>query len=132
MPYRDNTELSRPLSYTFEGNAQTSTSVHVNELRVAISADTPAIVIINHNYHPDWTVVNPAVELGRTNSGIMFLRVPKGQQTVVLRYEPRAFRIGLIVTSLFITVLLIALLVRVRALDRRRKHDLAGLSRHCL
>ena len=132
MPYQDNTELSLPLSYTFQGRAQTSTSVHVNELHVAIDADTPAIIIINHNYHPDWTVVNPAVELGRTDSGTMFLRVPKGQQTVVLRYEPRAFRIGIIVTSLFITVLLIAVLVRVRTLDGRRKHDLVGLSRHCL
>jgi hypothetical protein len=115
MPYQDNTELSRPSSYTLEGSARTSLSVHVNELHVAINADTPSIIIINHNHHPDWTVVDSTVELGRTDSGTMFLRVPKGRQAVVLRYEPRAFRLGLIVSSLFITGLLVALLVRVRA-----------------
>ncbi len=115
LPYQDNTTLSRGLSYTFEGSAQTSASVHINEIHVAINAETPAIIIINHNHHADWTVVSHAVELGRTESGTMFLNVPKGKQTVVLRYEPRAFRLGLIVTSLFITVLLFALLVRVRA-----------------
>ncbi len=114
MPYQDHTNLSQPLSYTVEGSAQIRTSVHVNELHIAINADTPAIVIINHNHHPDWTVLNPGVELGRTNSGTMFLRVPKGKQIVVLRYESRAFRLGLTVTSLFITVLLFALLFRVR------------------
>jgi hypothetical protein len=115
MPYQDNTMLSRGLSYTIKGSAQTGASVHINEIHVAINAETSAIIIINHNHHPDWTVVNHAVELGRTESGTMFLSVPKGKQTVVLRYEPRAFRLGLIVTSLFITVLLFALLVRVRA-----------------
>ena len=115
MAYQDNSELSRPLSYTFEGSAQTNTSVHVNEFHVAINADTPAVIIINQNYHPDWTVVNHAVELGKTNRGTMFLSVPKGSQTVVLRYEPQAFRLGLIVTSLFVTVLLFAFLIRVRA-----------------
>ena len=114
MPYVDHTVLSRPLSYTVEGRAETTLSVLVNELRVAISADTPAVVVLNHNYHSDWMVVDSAVELGETDGGTMFLRVPKGRRIVVLRYEPRAYRLGIVVTSLFIAVLLYYLLVRER------------------
>ena len=125
MPYVDHTVLSRPLSYTVEGDAQSSLSVKVNELRVAINADTPAVVVVNHNYHPDWMVVNSAAELGETDGGTMFLRVPKGRQVVVLRFEPRAYRFGIAVTSLFIAVLLCVFLVRIRG-GRARIEDPTG------
>jgi hypothetical protein len=114
MPYVDHTVLSRPLSYTIEGRAETTLSVLANELRVAIRAETPAVVVLNHNYHSDWMVVDSAAELGETDGGTMFLRVPKGRRIVVLRYEPRAYRLGIVVTSLFIAVLLFYLLVRQR------------------
>ena len=67
-----------------------------NEFVVDLEADAPAWLILNQNYHPDWQLVS-GNSLGpvQNKDGLLAVRVPPGRQTVRLRFQARAYRIGL-------------------------------------
>ncbi len=89
-------------------------SFRTSQLELDVETTSPAILFFNDSYHQDWKAyVNGKEEsLIRANYNFMAIKVPSGKSKVVFRFEPAAFRQGLLMTifGLVLFVLFIAVL----------------------
>lgn len=71
--------------------------VESNRLRFWAETETPALVVVNQTWHPDWTSPDGLVLAER--EGLISVQVPGGWAGAVeLDFRPRALRIGAIIT----------------------------------
>ncbi|MEW5851972.1 MAG: sulfatase-like hydrolase/transferase [Myxococcota bacterium] len=105
-----------------EGNAGTARLVTFspNKLVVEANLTREGTVLINQNHHRLWRVVDGGGEVVSAN-GVLALKLPAGQQTVTLRYQPTGFW-GYALLSL------VAWVVGIRLLWRRRQEPFAPFS----
>lgn len=118
--------LEKPLTGPFpEGRGVSEGKADVlkrsnNEEVVEVSAEQDSILVLTDTYYPGWyawidgipTEVFPAYSLFRA------VRVPKGEHTIVFRFQPWSFRIGLTLSTI---TLVFAFLWGLRQLRRARE-----------
>jgi hypothetical protein len=85
------------------GNAARA-KLHPNSILVEVVLRSPDTLVINQNYHPDWS--SNRGELFE-RKGLLALRLPEaGRYAIRLRYHPRSFYAGLAISSLSLAALL--------------------------
>jgi Bacterial membrane protein YfhO len=82
-----------------EGNEDT---VHImrhapNEVELAVAVTKPSIVVLTDAYYPGWkaTVDGRNVDIFRANSLFRAVEVPAGTHSVLFRYQPTSFYLGI-------------------------------------
>ena len=98
-----------PLATPMHDDSSVAASIGPNTINLQIENRSAEIILINENYHRDWTVVaGRADRLERSADGLMALHVPPGSGGIRLRFVPRAFIAGAVMS---LAVLLVSLLV---------------------
>lgn len=71
-------------------------------VRVQVSANYPALLVLSDNYYPGWNAYldGAPVRIYRTNYLARGVLVPQGEHLVEFRYEPVSVRIGLALSGL--------------------------------
>jgi hypothetical protein len=86
---------------------------HYSNNRIEAEVETAArgLLMFSEMYYPDWhaTVDGVATEVYRTDYSFRGIVVDAGRHTVVMRYEPSAFRVGAIGTGATVALCLIGL-----------------------
>jgi hypothetical protein len=79
----------------------------VSSLSVRVDADAVGLLVLSEVYYPGWRawVDGRPTEVLRANSVLRAVAVPPGHHQVVLRYRPRSFTTGAIVTLLSLACL---------------------------
>ena len=74
------------------------TSYFPNEVHINASSDKVALLVLTDNYYPGWNVyVNGKKgEILRTDYTFRGVIIPIGKSSVVFKYEPKSFQIGLV------------------------------------
>ncbi len=112
LPNRVTPDL--PLALPVGSGASVSSTIGPNTIALQVENATAEIILINENFHRHWTVVAGRAEgLTRTPDGLMALMVPPGKGRILLRFVPRVFIVGAMVS-------LVALLVSLLLLSRWR------------
>jgi hypothetical protein len=98
----------------------TATSLSPNRIRLETDGEA-GLVVLSESFDPGWhaTLAGPgtSLPLHRTDALVMGIEVPAGRQTVMLSYQPRLWREGLL-ASLGALLALLALLVAHRPRGR--------------
>jgi len=93
-------------AYLEEGRGRASLQTRPNVLVIDVDADRPCWLIVNQNHHRDWAVEDgPSGSRVENRRGLIALRVPTGRHRLRLRFQPRAFRVGLVVSALSLALL---------------------------
>ena len=73
-----------------------------------VNTENPGILVMSDLYTPDWSasIDGSEVKLYRANYAYRAVTVPAGQHTVIFRYSPRSYKIGVIMTLCGMTALL--------------------------
>ena len=122
MPFDLIVDPSTPPAYLLGTHQEVDIFVGVNELRLEVELAEPGFVLVNQRYHRDWVVTSGTVEyLGPVGPGLIGLRLPAGEQVVVLSFASGSFIMGLFLTSFSLLCALVAMLmwIRKRNFDQR-------------
>lgn len=94
--------------------------------RVAVSAQTPGLMVISENYADGWnaSIDGEDVDVLATDAALRGVPVPAGEHVVEFHYEPRSLQLGLVV-SLAATVAVAAVFAAVGWSWRDRRRRLA-------
>jgi hypothetical protein len=96
-------------AYLEGGGGSASLKTRPNVLVIDVDADRPCWLVVNQNHHRDWTVEQgPPLCKVENRRGLIALRVPEGRQRLRLRFQPRAFRVGLVVSAVSLVLLVVA------------------------
>ena len=95
--------------YLLGSGKVTLTNWTPNKLSYDVIAPVPEVLIVNQNYDEGWHLIKGEGSVF-SQGGLIALRLPAGQEHVELLYRPRAFTIGLGVTTLSFLVTLGVLL----------------------
>jgi hypothetical protein len=94
-----------------------------DSIRLSASASAPGMVVMSDVYDPDWKayVDGKEVQLYVADHAFRAVPLPAGHHTVELRYEPLTLRIGMIISSIFgLLALLAGVTLASRAVAHRR------------
>lgn len=82
-------------------------SYQSGEVEIKIESDKNSLLFLSDAYDKDWhtTIDGKKSELLRTDYALRSVAVPKGEHTVIFKYQPSSFKTGAIVTSLSLIVL---------------------------
>jgi uncharacterized membrane protein YfhO len=71
-----------------------------NSLTVELSSEREALLVVTDTWYPGWrvTVNGRAAPIAEVNAFQRGIRVPAGNSTVVMSYEPWTVRVGIIVS----------------------------------
>ncbi|MEW6304880.1 MAG: hypothetical protein AB1705_15500 [Verrucomicrobiota bacterium] len=74
----------------------------VHEIKATLQTDAPCVVVIAQSFYPAWAayVNGQRVPLWRANHAFQALAAPAGNSEIVVRYEDRQFRTGMILSAL--------------------------------
>jgi hypothetical protein len=101
-----------PLAQVEGSDKAIAATVGPNTILLDLSNSTPITVLINENHFPGWLVaLGRGGPVERTPAGLMRLHVPPGEWPVLLRYKPRSFTAGAVVS---VIVLLLSWIVAAR------------------
>lgn len=83
-----------------------------NQLTVEVASSAPALLVFSELWYPGWqATVNGHTEVVRqANYALRAVAVPAGQSTVVLRFAPLSWRLGLAACGLGVCLLFILLI----------------------
>lgn len=88
-----------PLAVIADADGTARGMISPNTITVQLTNDAPAAVLINENHHRDWTVVaGRSASMERTGDGLMLLRASPGTGAITLRFVPRMFIAGAVVS----------------------------------
>ena len=108
------------------GNTEQAEITRYDHTRVEISANVTqtGVLVLNDAWHPNWRVWVDGAEqhLGEVNEAFRGVLLAPGKHIVEMRYAPRTFRIGKILSIIGLASMLFLVLFR-----RRIDHRLAGL-----
>ena len=118
--------LEKPLTGPFpEGRGVSEGKADVlkrsnNEEVVEVSAEQDSILVLTDTYYPGWYAWIDGIPADVFPAYAMFraVRVPKGEHTIVFRFQPWSFRIGLTLSTI---TLVFAFLWGLRQLRRARE-----------
>lgn len=81
-------------------------SLRPNEVVLAVASDNEAFLYLSDTYYPGWRayVDGRETKIYRANLAFRAIEVPKGRHTVVFRYVPMSFYIGLVLTLIGIAL----------------------------
>ncbi len=97
-----------PLASPSHGDSSVGAVIGPNTINLQIENASVETILINENYHRHWAVVaGRADRLERTPDGLMALHVPPGSGGIRLRFVPRTFIAGAVLS---LAVLLLSLL----------------------
>ncbi len=67
-----------------------------NQLELRCKAAGPGVVLVSEQWYPGWTaeVNGVSARVFRANGVLRAVAVPRGESRIVLRYEPKSFRVG--------------------------------------
>ncbi len=126
MPFDLIVDPSAPPAYLLDTHQEVELFVGVNELRLKVELAEPGVVLVNQRFHQGWVVTSGTVEqLGPVGPGLIGLRLPVGEQVVVLSFASGSFIKGLFLTSFSLVCALVAMLMWIRR--RRFSRRLADL-----
>jgi hypothetical protein len=124
--YRDSILLEEQPSAPLGPQGQTSdvkvTQYSGNEIVATANTDANTMLFFSEIYYPEWNAYldGKPVKLYRAFTTLRAVEVPKGQHTITLRYESKAFAQGSMITIVTL-VLSLGGLGAVTALGRRKK-----------
>jgi hypothetical protein len=95
----------------------------VNEARIEVEAARPALLVLTDSHFPGWKARVDGEEklIWRANSVFRAVEVGPGRHTVVFRYAPASFKIGVTVSLLTLLIILVGLLIQ--RMNGTRKSD---------
>ncbi|MGQ9677764.1 MAG: YfhO family protein [bacterium] len=91
------------------------TSYDANRITVESSLPTPGLLILSENYHPDWkvTVDGKPSKLLQAFHTLRAVALTSGEHQIEFHYQPRYFRLGIIITILSILALILITLLQI-------------------
>lgn len=80
-----------------------------NEMTLAVNSSAPALLVLSEIWYPGWraTVNGVSQPIWQANGAQRAISVPDGQSTVVLKFAPLSWRLGLVGLSIGCVLLLI-------------------------
>jgi hypothetical protein len=83
-----------------------------NSRTIDLVVSRPGFLVLAYTYYPGWRarVDDQPVEILRANYAFMALPLGPGEHRVILRYQPMSFKIGAIISSLSLLLIVIAAL----------------------
>lgn len=80
-----------------------------NEITLAVESSAPALLVLSEIWYPGWqaTVDEVTQPIWQANGALRAVPVPRGQSTVMLRFAPLSWRLGLAAFGLGTLLLLI-------------------------
>lgn len=86
------------------------------EIRLTVTTPTQQLLVVSETFHPGWlaTVDGTETRMLRAYGDFMALVVPAGKHRVVLRFEPKSFSQGRVLSIAGLCVLAVALLAALR------------------
>ena len=129
-PFRSvllNEAVSLPQPHNFDGHASI-TSYENQSVAIQASLSSPGILVLADSYYPGWKAYldDKEVKIYRANLFFRAVVLPAGDHVVKFRYEPASFKIGLIISTSTI-LLLIAITVFVILRNRESSTSTASL-----
>ena len=93
--------------YLLDPGTVTLTRWTPNQLSYDVLAPRPTVLIVNQNYDEGWHLIRGKGEVF-PRDGLIAVGLPAGRQCLEMVYRPRAFVIGLGITTLTFIVMLVA------------------------
>ena len=84
--------------------------IEPNRMKFEVSAYQDSFLIISSAYDTGWKarVENQPLKVYRVNGGLMGVMLSRGRHELVLEYFPDSFRLGLIISGISLTIILIS------------------------
>ena len=108
-----------PGSMTLPSNNQSHATIlfyDINSVTIRTTSTVAGFLLLTDTYYPGWTatVDGKSVEIYRADYALRAVSVPSGDHTVIFRYTPVIFTVGIIVTciGLFVSVAVFIYLYR--------------------
>jgi hypothetical protein len=102
------------------------TSYTLNEITLDVNSPKDGILVLSEVYYPGWEALvdGKSETVLRADWNLRAIRMPRGAHTVRVRFEPRSFHTGLLVTSSALLLSLAGLgLSAVRGRSKRAASD---------
>ena len=127
-------EFEKELGAAYENAAAdttakiTLTAYEPNELTYKLASRDGGVVVLSEIYYPGWTATldGKDIPIGRADYVLRALRVPAGQHTLVLKFDPQSLHTTEAVAYAALAVMLLALAAAVAVSLRRKKGRPAG------
>ena len=88
--------------------------------RIALNVNSPTVttLILSDNYYPGWqaTIDNQLTTIQKSAAGFRGVNLSAGQHHLVMTYQPLSFTLGLWVSGISLTLLIILTIIRPKAL----------------
>lgn len=83
------------------------------EIIISAKTDTPQMLFLSDNYYPGWKayIDDKETKIYRADYTFRSIYLPKGEHTVIFKYDPVSFKVGLEV-SVFSIILLLLFIIR--------------------
>ena len=81
-----------------------------NRLSYTVNAPAATSLVINQNMYPGWRITHGDGSV-YAYDGLIAIRVPAGQQQIILRYAPRGFPLACVITFVAFAILIVTWLV---------------------
>jgi len=111
-----------------ESNEYTVQTVRhaANEVELAVVVTKPSIVVLTDAYYPGWKayIDGRKADIFRANSLFRAVEVPAGTHSVLFRYEPTSFYLGIVI-SLLTLCFVVLLLLKERHYQKYRRSNTA-------
>ncbi len=106
----------------------TLTAYEPNELTYKLGSQNGGVVVLSEIYYPGWTATldGKDIPVGRADYVLRALRVPAGQHTLVMKFDPQSLHTTETVAYAALAVMLLALVAAVAVSVRRKKGAAAG------
>lgn len=87
------------------------TTYGTNSLKIEVSSDRDAVLVLSDTYFPDWVaqVDGKDVTVYRADYNFRAVPVPEGNHTITFKYSPLSFKVGLLGSGISILVVLLGL-----------------------
>ena len=78
------------------------------EISLTGEFDKETFFVFNKNYDPEWQIYidGKRVSIVKTNITQIGVFIPQGTHTVILKYENKMFKIGVIISTVYLVILL--------------------------
>ena len=97
----------------FEVGACNIREIHkkYNSVKAHIDAESDSYIVFSQNYFPGWNayIDGEKVQVNVVNGVLQGISVPKGEHTVIFKYEPAVILIGFVITASGVLICIILL-----------------------
>lgn len=87
-----------------------------NQVTIQTQSNTDAFLVFNDNYYPGWKayIDQQPQKIYLTNYTFRGITVPEGRHKIIFKYQPKSFRIGLNITLVTITIIILLIILKKR------------------